>query len=180
MAKKETENTEEIEQVKEKKSGGNKLVYILLGLVVLLFIGLGVGSWYMYDKMNNPQNPQTEAKKEVKAEEEDTSKEDEEMGHIVEFKEIIVNLSPSKGNAKSYLKLQINIELKNEESVELFNKKIALVNDGLLTITSNKTRDDLITIGGKEELKNELKEEFNDVLGKKIIRNIYWKTFVIQ
>lgn len=173
----ENEVVEETEETKPKSSG-NKLIYILIGVLMVLILSVGVGGYIMYDKISNPQTVESTEQK-VEEVEEEVYEDDGEVGHIVEFDQMIINLSSAKGK-KNYLKLQINIEFRNEDEMDLYNERKALVFDKILTLTSNKTKEELMTIGGKEELKIELKEEFNDILGKKIVKNIYWKTFVIQ
>lgn len=168
----------ESEKKEEKGGSSNKLLIVILVFLVLMLVGMGVGGYFMLDKINSVQGGSEKEKVEVKEEEEEDTNPDE-IGHIIDFDQVIVNLNSTKG-AKNYLKLKINIELRSEDSVELYEKRKALIFDILLTTVSNKTKEELMSIGGKEELKEELKTSFNDMLGKKIIRNIYWRMFVIQ
>jgi len=172
------ENNEESGKKEEKKGSGNKLLVVILIFLVLLLAGLGIGGYLLFDKLNSVEGGAEKPKIEVKEEvEEDTNP--EEIGHIIDFEQVIVNLNNTKGK-KNYLKLKINIELRSEDALELYEERKALIFDSLLTTVSNKTKEELMSIGGKEELKEELKTTFNDMLGKKIIRNIYWRIFVIQ
>lgn len=185
MADEENEEGEEGEESgsnkKEEKVGSsNKLLIVILVFLVLMLVGMGIGGYLMLDKINSVQGGSETEKVEVKEEEEEEEDTNpDEIGHIIDFDQVIVNLNSTKGS-KNYLKLKINLELRSEESVELYEKRKALIFDILLTTVSNKTKEELMSIGGKEELKEELKTSFNDMLGKKIIRNIYWRMFVIQ
>ncbi len=167
------------EQEIQKPAKKNILIISLIVLTIISMIGMSVLGYIVYDNISNPTPTQKSEEIVEDYNEESNDNSYSNVGHIVQFDQMIINLSSSKGK-KNYLKIQINIEFRDEDDLELYKERKALLFDSLLTAASSKSKDELMTIGGKEELKMELKDSFNDILGRKVVKNIYWKTFVIQ
>ena len=160
----------------------NKLILTLGFIFILLFGGLGYGGFILYEKINKINN----LNKTINNTNNSNKKEDitpdikkNVIGFVKDTEELVLNLSSSK-NKRNYLKIKINFELRTQDDEEIFNQYQAVIFDTVLSITSSKTRQDLMSIGGKESLKEELKEELNLKLPSKIIKNIYFRKFVIQ
>jgi len=166
----------------------NKFITILLVvMVILLLSAIGFFGYYLTNtkdangnsllsKITNeaPFNPIQ--KNIIDTQHSNNSK----IGFIKEMDELIMNLDVSKKNSRNYLRIKINFELTNEDDEKLFDNYEALIFDKVLSICSSKSKEELMSIGGKDDLKEELKNNINRSLPSNIIKNIYFREFVIQ
>ncbi len=95
-----------------------------------------------------------------------------------DFEALIVNLGGAKG--MSFLRLKFSIQTSSESVSEEIRKKKAELVDLLINILSQKTPQEIDTIGGKEKLKEEIIEKMNQKLTKGKVEAIYFTEFVIQ
>ena len=159
----------------------NKTLMLFLLFISIVMISItSFGGYLLYEKINtlemgNGNNKHAEVKKDDIT----PTIKHSELGFIKETEELVFNLSSSK-NKRNYLKMKINFELKNNEDEGIFDMYQAIVFDTVLNVASIKTKQELMSIGGKENLKEEIIEELNNKLPGKIIRNVYFRTFVIQ
>jgi flagellar FliL protein len=160
----------------------NKGVITILIFLSIIMIGVITGGGYfLYKKIDIMENSKIASnsatgviKKEIA-----TEVIDGELGFIKESEDIIVNLSSSKSK-KNYLKIKINFELNKSGSESMFDTYNAIIFDKILTVCSSKTKEELMSIGGKEDLKEELRTTINLHLPAPIIKRIYFRIFVIQ
>jgi len=156
------------------------VVTILIFLSIIMIGVITGGGYFLYKKIDMMEKAKTtttmngEMKKEVPMEIIDG-----ELGFIKESEDIIVNLSSSKSK-KNYLKIKINFELNKSGSESMFDTYNAIIFDNILTVCSSKTKEELMSIGGKEDLKEELRTTINLHLPSPIIKRIYFRVFVIQ
>lgn len=170
MADDEKEKVEETPpQEKKKKS---PLMLIIIIVIALAVIGGGGAVTYIMMKGDGDKEKQTEEQQPKEEVQPDT------LGPIVTLDSFIVNLAGAGG--RNYLKVEIALELSNEQlPVEIENKK-PQVNDAILMILSTKTFENVITSEGKLLLKNELLTRLNSVLNTGVIKNVYFTSFVVQ
>jgi len=159
----------------------NKSVIVILIFLSIIMIGvITVGGYFLYKKIEVIEQSKTEKSIEGKnINSVPMPIIDGELGFIKESEDLTVNLSSSK-NKKNYLKIKINFELNKSGSESLFDTYSAIIFDNILTICSSKTKEELMSIGGKEDLKEELKASINSHLPTPIIKRIYFRIFVIQ
>jgi flagellar FliL protein len=101
-----------------------------------------------------------------------------QIGPMYPMDQFIVNLFSENGGR--YLKSAINLELSSEElSAEMDTKK-PLIRDIVIKALSAKTYEEISTIRGKENLKDEVVTKINQVLTDGQINNIFFTDFVIQ
>ena len=105
-------------------------------------------------------------------------KKKEEEKPLHDFETLIVNLGGAKG--MSFLRLKFSLQTSSESVSEEIRKKKAELVDLLINILSQKTPQEIDTIGGKEKLKNEIIEKMNQKLTKGKVEAIYFTEFVIQ
>jgi len=92
---------------------------------------------------------------------------------------IIVNLFGTE--ARRYLKTTITLSLKNEDSRKEIEKHKLLLTDRLIVLLSSKKIEDIEGHEGKEELKREIGDEVNSLLGTKdAVNAVYFGEFIIQ
>ena len=196
MAKDKEEKTEE--QEGGKKKGKGKLLIIVVAVVVLVVVGVAVKMFVLGGKKEEPKKAKTEHAQQHEAQHEEEAPPPEEepayepavsLSHLkpVEIGPIIVNLADVGGDR--YLKVKLvlleakgeeNKEAKKEEEKTGISLEDAIIRDTIISVISSKTSDDLLSVSGKEELKNELMSAINQALHRRLVRKIYFLTFIIQ
>lgn len=160
---------EEVVQ-EEKKSGMMK--WIIIAVVVIV---LGVGGYFGYTMFL--ADPGDEAASEEVAEGGEEAMEDLE-GQLVPLPVFLVNLADPLG--RRYLKLGVEVEVRDPKVVEALAKYNAKIKDTLLLLLSSKTYDGLSTMEAKVELKQQIADRLNQILGKGSVLRVYITDMVIQ
>ncbi len=179
---------EETKEEKPKKSGGGKgLVIGLVVVIVILLLSVIGGGFFLYSSGVFSDAPQATISKdgEAKADAGDDSKE----FFKVPINDLVLNITNSKGREKL---MKLSFSLKSTEPtieaiVEAYKAEII---DVVIQQISARSSEELLTVGGKELLKEELVEEINMVLNeatatnedikKNNIKKLYFTTFVIK
>ena len=153
----------------------NKLVFILIGVVVLVMVGLGGGFFMMWTKMAtlNAQGPAV-----PNAAAATDPAEQAMLGPIFSLETFIVNLADKGGNR--YLRVTMDLEMTNAALDDELTERLPQVRDAVLTILPNKRFENISTAEGKTSLRSELIEELNSFLSQGKITKIYFKEFVVQ
>ncbi|PIF04643.1 MAG: flagellar basal body protein FliL [Arcobacter sp.] len=178
---------EKIEE--EKKSGKNPMMVILIVLVVILLLAIGGIVYFLNekgifsDKPINSTSVQTTEKK--------VNIEKEEVGETFQAKidSLVLNITDVKGRAK-LMKLSFTMK-SNEPTIEaLVEANKAEMVDSVIRQVSARTSEELLTVGGKAMLKEEMIDEANNILNdatdgnedikKNMILDIFFTSFVIK
>jgi flagellar FliL protein len=174
------ENNQEV-----KSAGGGKgLIIVLIALVVILLLAVVGGGYFLYSQGilsgNNPQSTE-EAKKEDLAENGDTFKAD--------INDLVLNLTDSRGKEK-LMKLSFSVKSIEPTIAVLVENYKAEIIDAVISQISARSSEELLTVGGKNLLKDELIQEINNVINEAIasnsditknnIKTILFTTFVIK
>jgi flagellar FliL protein len=178
------EAVETQEVVAEKKGGSNILLIVVVVLLFLLVVGGAAAAYFMLNEdeaVLDDANAATQSKVVAKPVAKQTSTRSTDytkMGPIYPMDQFIVNLY-NEGSSR-YLKTTINFELSIPElSAEMDTKK-PLIRDIVIKTLSAKTYEEISTIKGKENLKDELALKVNQVLTDGQINNLFFTDFVIQ
>ncbi len=83
----------------------------------------------------------------------------------------LVNLADPLG--RRYLKLGLEVEVRDPEAQAALSKYEAKIKDTLLLLLSSKTYDSLSTMKAKVELKQEVVDRLNQIVGKGSILRVY-------
>lgn len=162
---------EELGPVEESKSG--MLKWIIIAVVIAV---LGVGGYFGYTMfMATPEDGA--ATEEMAEGEEDVPLESLE-GQIVPLPLFLVNLADPLG--RRYLKLGIEVEVRDAAAQEALARYDAKIKDSLLMLLSSKTMDGLSSMKSKMELKLEIADRLNQILGTGSILRVYITEMVIQ
>ncbi len=161
------------EDVLQEEKKGGMLKWIII-LVVL--IALGVGGYFGYT-MFFAAPDEDAATEEVAAEGEEAPLESLE-GTLVPLPVFLVNLADPLG--RRYLKLGLEVEVRDPEAQAALAKYEAKIKDTLLLLLSSKTYDSLSTMKAKVELKQEVVDRLNQIVGKGSILRVYITEMVIQ
>jgi len=153
----------------------NKIVFLLIGVLMVLMLGLGGGLFMMWNQIsalnthsvaNASDNPNLEKASE------------HPLGPILSLETFIVNLADKGGNR--YLRVTMDLELGNPELEAEITKRLPQVRDSILMILPTKRFEDISTVQGKTALRDQIQETINGFLAKGKISNIYFKEFVVQ
>ncbi|MFQ5962961.1 MAG: flagellar basal body-associated protein FliL [Candidatus Scalinduaceae bacterium] len=155
-----------------------------------------VGSAYTTEETIGVQGEDTkiESKKKKKSAKETESKSAEKSGVknnneeiknaqdkfiIMPMEKIVVNLGGVDG--RRYLRVQINMEIKNEESQNIVNKNMVILRDKMISFLTIKTTNEIEMGGDLFKLRLEIKNILNKLLGSNdIIKQIYFSDFIVQ
>ena len=163
MAKDKKEEKDGEESKEPKKS---KLKLIIIIVAVLLLGGGGYFGWNMYKKNGDEAKPESEEKNKVTI--------------VYPLKSFVVNLADKKGMGKRYLKVTMEVEVESEENRMMVESNTPKVRDTVLLLLSSKQINEINTMEGKLDLKQALLSRMNRILGKGIIKRIYFSEFVVQ
>ncbi len=175
----------EAEEPGEKKGGKLKLIIILL--VVLALLGGGGFAAWKFLLQPKPEEaahdapahaePAQEEQKEAPAHAPETKEEATAPPEVVKFESFVVNLADPMG--RRYLKITLDVEVAAGATEEL-NAAMPKVKDSLLLLLSSKFYSEISSMDQKLELKNEIMDRLNQIIGKGKVKNVYFTEFVIQ
>ncbi len=171
---------EEKEGAKAGEDGGKKgkklVIIVVAALVVLLAVGGALA--FLMLKGGGEEGGDAHAAKDGKKKAAAGHGDSLVVGPMFAVDNMIVNLM-SEGGAR-YAKFSIAFELDAQElAPEMMNKK-PIATDIIIAAISAKTAEELMTMKGKEALKNEIMEKMNERLKDGRIKNVYFTNFVVQ
>ncbi len=151
-----------------------KFVVILIVVFVLLLGMMGTGFFFMWNKINTVNAHQINPDQENDA----SAAEPLKIGPLHALETFIVNLADEGGNR--YLRVAMNLELKDEESNTMVQERLPMIRNGILMILPTKKYEDISTVDGKSALRDEIVSKLNAFLAPGSVTNIYFTEFVIQ
>ncbi len=140
-------------------SGNNKVVMVL-GIVTLVIIIAAATTFLvlsMQNKNNNSEKPL-----------------DREMYNLGEF---VVNVANNRGYR--FIRTDITILINDKKAIERLGGASAQIRDAIIKIF-RKSEQSQIEDPGAYELKCQIKEAINSIIGSSIVEDIYFTEFVIQ
>jgi len=84
------------------------------------------------------------------------------------------------GVGKRYLKITMELEVNKEEDKLLVENHNAQIRDTVLLLLSSQSLNEINTMEGKLELKQNLLSRMSQILGDGVVRRIYYTEFVVQ
>lgn len=157
----------------EKSSSGGSMIKIII--IVVLLLVLGGGGFVGWKFMNSGDESSDEVT------EEPPPKFNVNATPITyNLDTYIVNLMGKTGMSKKYLKVGIMLGIGSEEQKPGIDQYKPLINDSVLILLSSKTYNELGTVEGKIQLKQELIMRMNQVMGAPMVKKIYFTEFVVQ
>lgn len=175
---------EEITPEVKSAGGGKGLIIVLIALVVVLLLAVVGGGYFLYSQGvlsgNNPSATQ-EVQKAEAAENGDSFKAD--------INDLVLNLTDSRGKEK-LMKLSFSVKSSEPTIAAIVENYKAEIIDVVISQISARSSEELLTVGGKNLLKDELMQDINNVINEvtasnsEIARNnvktILFTTFVIK
>ena len=178
----------EEEVVAEKKCGGNPMMMILIILIVVLLAAVGGIGYFLYskgmleEKTNAPvtQTEQTKATKKV------------DIGETFKanIDSLVLNITDAKGRPK-LMKLSFTMKTTEPTIEAVLEDTKAEIIDSVIRQVSARSSEELLTVGGKAMLKEEMIDEINNILNDSIpegnedrkrnaVVDIFFTSFVIK
>ena len=101
-----------------------------------------------------------------------------ESGVLYEFGDVIAN--PAETEGTRFLKVTIYLELRKGEYQKIVEKYKPKLQDVTLQILSSKTVEELEDVSKRGDLRKEITDAMNSILGRKVVLKIFFTEFVIQ
>lgn len=177
------------ETVEETKQGGGKgILIVLVLLIVLLLAAVGGLGYFMYSKgvfSDEPKAaaaPSTEQVVEAKSDIGETYK--------ANVDSLVLNITDAKGRPK-LMKLSFTLKTTEPKIEAVLEETKAEIVDSVIRQVSARSSEELLTVGGKAMLKEEMIDEINNIFNDSIpegdddrIRNsvvdLFFTSFVIK
>ncbi len=176
---------EKTQEESPKKKGKGKLLIIIIAVVVLIVAIVAVKMFVLSGK-KSPSESNTQQQPIHTTNQAESGSYDNNNLKPVIIGPIIVNLADAGGDR--YLKATFVLlethqgvqKVEKEKSSTGFSLENAVIKDTIINTISAKTSDDLLSVAGKEELKNELINAINRSVHKNLVRKIFFTSFIIQ
>jgi len=175
----------EEEKDKEEKKSGNPMMLVLIVLIVILLAAVGGIGYMLYSKGFFDDKPKDGQKVEKKEESDENAK----QFYKAEIKDLVLNITNAKGREK-LMKLSFSIKSTEPTIEAIVSANKDEIIDAVIQQVSARNSEELLTVGGKDLLKEELLNEINNIVNeatkdnKEIKRNnvvkLYFTTFVIK
>lgn len=177
----EEENKEE-----SKNSGGGKgMIIVLIALVVILLLAVGGGAFFLYSQ--GMFSPQTGDEKQEMVKKEEAGDSSETFKANID--DLVLNITNAKGKEK-LMKLSFAVKSVEPTIAVIVEEYRAEIIDVVIAQISARSSEELLTVGGKALLKEELLEEINTIINEVTasneevkannIKKILFTTFVIK
>jgi len=153
----------------------NKIVFLILGLVVVLIMGLGGGLFLMWSKLSTISAQSVSVANAAPGQSQEVVN---GLGPIYPLETFIVNLADAGGSR--YLRVTMDLELTSSQLEDELKMRLPQVKDSILMILPTKQFVDISSVEGKVALRNEIIAALNEYLTNGKISNIYFKEFVVQ
>jgi flagellar FliL protein len=174
------ENNQEV-----KSSGGGKgLIIVLIALVVILLLAVIGGGYFLYSQgvlSGNNQSASQEVQKQESNGTGDSFKAD--------INDLVLNLTDSRGKEK-LMKLSFSVKSTEPTIAAIVENYKAEIIDVVISQISARSSEELLTVGGKNLLKDELMQDINNVINevtasnsdiaRNNVKTILFTTFVIK
>lgn len=180
---------EEVQAEQKKSSGGGSKALMIVLLVVVLIL-LGVVGFGVYLYLSGALGGGHEDKNATKAKTEHAEEEHKaEAAFEAAINDLVLNISDAKGNEK-LMKLSFSLKSPNETIQAIVDKNKAEITDAVIIAIGSRSAEEMLTLGGKELLKEELLEEINKILNDankgtegftpNCVEKIFFTSFVLK
>ncbi len=159
-------------------SGQKPTLFILLAIINMLVV-VGVGVMVYLGKKKEAAQPGIDDV--IKGEKEAQVKEKEEsdfIGKLVPLETFLVNVAGSRG--RKLLKINMELEVNGDEVQAEIEKLKPKIRDIIIITLSSKTYAEISTRDGKENMRDEIRDQVNLFLTKGEIKKVYFTEFIFN
>jgi flagellar basal body-associated protein FliL len=100
------------------------------------------------------------------------------VGPMATLDPFVVNLDES--GTPRYLKVQIELEMKDGAAVRVLDKNKTLVRDATLAYLSGLKLDETLGAANKDQIRDALSEHIAEIIGEGRVRRVVFAEFVVQ
>lgn len=143
---------------------------------VVNFITVGGGAYFVYAGTLGHKTPKV-AEEELKKEFADLRRELEQPAIFFSMEPYNTNLD---GLPRRFVRVEMSVEMYDKEGFEELVSLGGESRDVIMRILNAKKFDELETVQGKLQLKNEFIEHLNDSLKRGVVKNVYFTKFQVQ
>jgi flagellar FliL protein len=150
----------------------NRMLFIILGAVLLLLIAGGAGAWFLLGSKANHGGEHASAK--------------EAPGKppvFMALEPFTVNLQMEEG-AQQFLQIGMTLQVADQAQTDLIKLYLPQVRGRLLMLLSSKRASEILTVDGKKQLAGEIvsqvKESFSGKGPKPELSDVFFTSFVVQ
>jgi len=159
-------------------SGQKPTMFIILALVNMLVLA-GVAAMLFLSRKQEAHKPNIDDV--VKGEQETQHKEAEEkefIGKLVPLETFLVNLADSRG--RRLAKVNMELEVSSAEAQEEIDKLKPKIRDIIIMLMSSKTYGQISSRDGKDQLRDEIRDQVNLFLTKGQIKKVFFTEFIFN
>jgi len=135
-----------------------KMLLIVLGFLFILVVGAGTAFLFFF----------------LQASPEDPSDQPGEIAHLGEF---VVNVQHQR--SLRIVRTEISLEMMNGNPEEKLEKNRARIRDAIISVLRG-AGEEAIEDPAASNIKEEIIEEVNHILGEDLVRNVFFTEFVVQ
>lgn len=169
--------------------GGNKLVLMLSAINVVAVFAMIIVLFISFQKdrkkpsvedISTQGNEKSEAGKEGKEGKEGekvAKKKTADFGKMVTLDQFTVNLSTPGSATPKFVRVNISLEVPNEDSESEVNLKMPQVRNVIIDLFNSKRPSDLAHGEGREYLKEEIRNAINGFMVTGKVRGVYFTNF---
>ena len=159
-------------EAESEDTGNGFNLTIIIAVVVSVVLATGL-SYFMMMRFGGLGGSSQE-----ESSQEETKQENEvkQLGPTHSLEQFLVNLSGSN----SYVKLQISVEVNNEDVIQEIQNRSPQIRDIIISILRSKRMEDIQGNPGVKSLRSEIRSEVNKNLANGKVTNVFFTEFVIQ
>lgn len=189
----EAKEEEEAEESEETSTGGGRLKWIALAGVVALAIA-GAGAFVLVGG-SDEEAEEAEAEANFHDAEELLALEEEEAadshsksasgktrqavpGHFFSLDTFIVNIKDRERDR--FLKIKTELEVSSDSVSQELRSRMPQVKDYIITLLGSKSFQEVRTIEGKDQLREEILARINSMVRTGKVRSVFFTEFVVQ
>ncbi|MFA5183108.1 MAG: flagellar basal body-associated FliL family protein [Syntrophales bacterium] len=161
----ELDDAEQLDPQPQAKKKGPLLKWIVIITVVLLLVIGGAGAGYYFFMMKPAAKKAVVQIQPV-------------IGTVYPMEPFIINLQDNQG--ERYLKLIMQLEISDPLGVKELDMLKPKMRDNILDLLSAKTYKELMDVGGKQRLREEIIMRLNSIVSTAKITKVYFTEFVVQ
>ncbi len=153
-----------------------KKTLILLGAAILIAAGAGAGIYFFLPNvLPDFLRPAGAAPKKQTQKIEETRHEPEVGADLDVFVVNLAGQTPAR-----YLRTALSLGVRSEKEKEQIKELAGPIRDAVIMYLTERKVEDLVDLQGKAKLRAELLKKINEVIGQKMVLNVYFKEFLIQ
>ncbi len=110
--------------------------------------------------------------------EEEEADEDRELGPLIQFESMVVNLSTP--TTDRYLKLTFELELREESVLERAESRMPVYRDAVLMYLSALTIEEAQGAQNAARIRDRLLELTHEAIGRRVVSHVYFTEYLVQ